>query len=296
METEGFKIRTASAMINAIALLPSGMLYMISDIASFILYRIVRYRRNIVRENLKNVFRDKEEKELSTIEHQFYRHFCDVIVETIRLARISSLEITRRVEINGAESVNESLSQGKPVILLLGHCGNWEWVTCAALKFLPTAVSCEIYHPLRDKTIDKLMLRLRSRFGTENIPMSRAVRRLLHLADEQKVFVCGFISDQRPFDAHLRHWTEFLGIKTAYVNGGEIIGTKIGAHFFYVDMEPQKRGHYKMTFKRLEPLADGDENPYTRAFLRELEASIRRNPPYWLWSHNRWKRKRQPGE
>ncbi len=136
------------------------------------------------------------------------------------------------------------------------------------------------------------MLELRCRFGTENILLNNTVRRLIEINREGRAFICGFISDQRPFTPELKHWTDFLGMDTAYVNGGEVIGTKLGAEFFYVEMCPEKRGHYVLTFSRLEPLDDGEENPYTRAYLHRLEDSIRRNPPYWLWSHNRWKRKR----
>ena len=136
------------------------------------------------------------------------------------------------------------------------------------------------------------MLDLRSRFGTENIPMAKTVRRLMEIRRDGENFVCGFIADQRPFTPTLKHWTDFLGIDTAYVNGGEVIGTKMDADFVYAEMMPVKRGHYVLTFSPIEPLGDGEENPYTRAYLARLEESIRRSPSSWLWSHNRWKRRR----
>lgn len=115
------------------------------------------------------------------------------------------------------------------------------------------------------------------------------------MRQEGKTWICGFISDQRPLTNApvLKYWTDFLGIDTAYVNGGEVIGTKLGAEFFYTEMMPEgKRGHYVMSFSRLNPLDDGGENPFSRAFLARLEESIRQCPHAWLWSHNRWKRKR----
>lgn len=289
---DALKYHLIRGMVKSLAILPLGALYGLSDAASFLLHRVIKYRVGVVRKNLRAVFPEKEEKELLAIERDFYRHLCDIFIETAKLAHISDAEMDRRVEYVDVGLVNEALASGRSVVLMLGHYGNWEWVTSAARYFTQGVESCEIYHALRDKAMDRLMLELRSRFGTENIPMSRAVRHLLKTHREGKLFVCGFISDQRPFTPELKHWTAFLGQDTAYVNGGEAIGSKVDAAFIYVEMLPVGRGHYRMTFRRLKPLDDGEENPYTLAFLRELEGSIRRNPSYWLWSHNRWKRKR----
>lgn len=291
-KSDSIRYHLIRGLVRSFACLPLGALYCVSDAASFLLHRVIKYRVEVVRKNLRAVFPEKENHELRVIERSFYRHLCDIFIETAKLAHISDTEMDRRVEYVDVCLVNEALASGKSVVLMLGHYGNWEWVTSAARHFTPGVKSCEIYHALRDKAMDKLMLELRSRFGTENIPMSRAVRRLLQTHREGKQFVCGFISDQRPFTPELKHWTDFLGLDTAYVNGGEVIGRKLDAAFIYVEMLPVSRGHYRMTFRRLKPLEDGEENPCTRAFLRELEGSIRRNPAYWLWSHNRWKRRR----
>ncbi len=286
------KYRIYSSLVKTVARLPLGAMYVLSDIAAVVLHRVAGYRVDVVRKNLAMAFPEKTEKERRAIEKRFYRHLCDIFIETAKLAHISDKEAARRVRVKGMEHINEAVAAGQSVVLLLGHFGNWEWVTAMAPQISRAAVSSEIYHPLRDKAFDRLMLDLRTRFGTENIPMKNAVRRLLELHRGGQPFVCGFISDQRPFSRELKHWTDFLGLDTAYVNGGEVIGSKIGARFLYVEPEPVKRGYYNLNIKPLEPIEDGEENPYTRAYLRELEGSIRRTPWAWLWSHNRWKRKR----
>lgn len=281
------------SLIKGFAHLPLGVLYLFSDMAYFILYKIVKYRLGVVRHNLEMAFPEKSGEERRRIEREFYCHLPDIFIEAAKLAHISDEEIARRVEIEGIELINDAVREGHSVVMMLGHYGNWEWVTSAARLMDDSAMKCEIYHRLGDKAFDRVMLDLRSRFGTENIPMAKSVRRLLRIHREGDTFVCGFIADQRPFTRELKYWTDFLGIDTAYVNGGEAIGTKIGAAFVYAEMLPLKRGYYRLTFRKLEPLRDGGENPYSRAFLQELESTIRRNPPFWLWSHNRWKRRRQ---
>lgn len=292
MKRNELKYRLLRSLLKILTALPLRALYIFSDTACLILHRVLKYRVKVIRKNLRSAFPEKSDEELRTIERKFYRYLCDVFVEVAKLAHISDAEIDRRVHINGAEDINAVLDKGKSVVLLLGHFGNWEWVTCAARKFLPAAVTCEIYHPLRNKVMDRLMLDLRSRFGTENIPMNNTVRHLLQIHRDGRNFVCGFISDQRPFTHTLKHWTDFMGLDTPYVNGGEMIGTKLGADFFYAEMKPVRRGHYELNLIKIHPLDDGDENPYTRAYMQLLEESIRQNPPYWLWSHNRWKRSR----
>lgn len=295
-KSEELGYRLLRVLIKSLAVLPLGVLYLIGDVLRFILHRVIGYRTEVVRKNLHSVFPEKSDSEIRKIENDFYRQFVNVFVEAVKLAHISDDEVRRRVKVDGYELVNEALDNGRSVILMLGHYGNWEWVTSVAMYFRPEAVSCEIYHPLGNKAFDRLMLDLRSRFGTVNIPMDNTVRTLLGMHRDGQKFVCGFIADQRPLTYTLKHWTDFCGIDTAYVNGGEAIGTKINAEFIYVEMLPEKRGQYKMTLSKIEPLRDGEENPYTHAFLKRLEDSIRRNPPYWLWSHNRWKRKRPTPE
>ena len=287
-----FNYKLLKFFVKSFALLPLGALYLFGDVIRFVMHRIVKYRVGVVRKNLRMVFPDKSDAELRRIENDFYRHFVDIFMESVKLAHISDAEVRRRVEVVGSELVNNALDNGRSVVLMLGHYGNWEWVTSSAMYFNPDAVSCEIYHPLGNKAFDRLMLDLRSRFGTVNIPMDSSIRTLLGMNRDGQSFVCGFISDQRPMTYALKHWTDFCGIDTAYVNGGEAIGVKINAEFIYVEMLPLKRGKYRMTLSKIEPLDDGEENPYSRAFLHKLEDSIRRNPSYWLWTHNRWKRKR----
>lgn len=294
--TQTIAYRLQKLLIRAFASLPLRMLYGVSDFAAFLLNHVAGYRRKVIASNLRLAFPDASEKRLRHWRNSFYRHFCDVFIEAAKLANISDQEVFRRVKFEGLQKVNESLRKGKSVILMLGHFGNWEWVTSAAPHFLPGVISCEIYHPLSDPVFDKIMLHLRSRFHTENIPMAHTMRRLLQINSEGRQFVCGFISDQRPFSDRPKHWTTFMGVDTAYINGGEVIGRKIGADFFYVEMMPLKRGHYRLSFKKLEGHDDGAENPLTREYLLELEKSIRKNPPAWLWSHKRWSQHRTDNE
>lgn len=276
--------------LTMIAYLPLRILYLLSDLAYLILYRVVGYRKRVVRHNLEIAFPEASEPQRRKWEREFYHHLCDTFIESMKLLHISDREVYDRVEICNSELVDEAVRAGHSVVLMLGHYGNWEWVSSIATCFKVPVVTAQIYHPLSSHVMDELMLQIRSRFGAENVAMKTAVRHLLGIEREGRKFVCGFIADQRPTGNALHHWTDFFGIDTAYLVGGESIGEHIGARYVYLDVEKRRRGRYRLTFRPIEKReGDTGEYPMTRQYLRMLEATIRRAPAYWLWSHNRWK-------
>lgn len=287
------KYKLTIGLLKLVALLPFWVLYALSDVMFFIIYYVVRYRRKLVRKNLRRAFPNDSPAQIKRYERGFYRHLCDIFVETVKLLHFSDKEVGRRIKIEGTDKVNETAAAGRSIVVMLGHYGNWEWVPSIVTKLTENIHAAQIYHPLKNKNMDRVMLKIRSRFGSESIPMARTVRRLLELERDNQRFICGFIADQRPFTAALHHWTDFMGIDTPYVTGGETIGDRINAAYFYLDVDKTSRGHYTLTFKEIvPPEGDTEEFPYTRQYLRMLERSIRRDPRFWLWSHNRWKRSR----
>ena len=275
-----------------LALLPMRMLYVLSDFVAFVIHRVVRYRVDVVRKNLKASFPEKSQKELREIEAKFYHYLCDTFIETIKLIHISEKALRKRIVVTNADVVNNLVEQERPIILFMGHYGNWELMPAQMLSIRCLSVMGALYKPLHNKVMNRLMLRLRGTLGLLCIPDSRAYRMLVDLKGQGKPFMVGFIADQRPLGQQLHHWTEFMGQPTAYMAGGEAIGDRVGALYLYLDIRRTKRGYYELTYCEIEPPIDDNEPfPVTRRFFEMLEATIRRGPAYWLWSHNRWKAK-----
>ena len=274
-------------LFNALATLPFACLYLISDLVSFVIYYFVGYRKKIVRSNLLSSFPDKPLKEIKQIEKKFYRFLGDQIVETIKTLKISDKELKERVTVSNYELVNETLSEGKNAVLLMGHYGNWEWAQEITRYFIPSAFMASIYHPLSDKIFDELFIKLRSRWNAHIVPMSKAPRILLNR--ENKPWVCGFIADAWTWQKHDDNYTEFLNHKTWFITGPEEIGKKTGADFFYLEMLHKARGKYEIIFHSIQPQESNQPFPYIRSFWNEFEKTIQRAPAYWLWSHKRWK-------
>lgn len=287
--TNNILYRLAYCILYAIALIPLDILYIASDIAYLIVYHIIRYRKRTVWENLTKAFPGKNEKERKVIERNFYRHLCDLCIETVKLLCISDKEMRKRINIYGCETVEELARQKKPIFVYLSHYGNWEWAQEVKKRYAQPETTAEIYHRIANPVLDRIMLRIRSRWNGELLPQDEAVRRILRFHKTGGSFLIGFISDQRPHHVEDDQWITFLNQPTDMICGAEIIGRRCGAAFLYLDIVKSGRGHYTMTFIPLTP-SHGCKTPYsyTETYMCRLEETIRNRPEYWLWSHKRW--------
>ncbi|MDR1197873.1 MAG: lysophospholipid acyltransferase family protein [Prevotellaceae bacterium] len=277
------------------SLLPFRALYLFSNILYFPMYYCIRYRRKITRKNLLNAFPEKDLKTIIKIEKKFYSFFCDYMVETVKLFSISEKSIRRRMTFEGVEDVVKEMGNDKSCILILGHYCNWEWVTSVPLHLSDNSnfVFGQIYQPLQNSLFDRLFLKIRSRFNAQNIPRKSILRSIAGFKKENRQFVIGFISDQTPQWHSDSRWIDFLNQDTCVFQGTEHIARRTQSAVFYVDIKRVKRGYYNCKFVLLS--AGPHELPeyaLTDMYFQHLEKTIRRNPPYWLWSHNRWKRPR----
>jgi KDO2-lipid IV(A) lauroyltransferase len=273
------------------SLLPMWVHYVIADGIYLIVYRLVGYRKKLVRKNLTDSFPEKTAEELQTIEKGFYHWFCDYLVETIKMMTISEKNLKRRMAFKGTKEADEILESGQSIALYLGHYCNWEWVTSMPLWITPKAHCGQIYHVLENAAFDKLFLKLRERWGAESIPMAETLRRVATYRKQGQPIMIGYISDQVPFWNNIHHWLNFLNHDTPVLTGTERLARGAGHAIFYLDMHRVRRGYYEATLKLItrDPKQTKDYE-LTDAYFRMLEESIRRDPVCYLWTHNRWKR------
>lgn len=288
-----------SAWMHLHALLPFRVLYILSDIFYFLVYKVVRYRLKVVRENLSSSFPDKTEKELRQLEKKFYHHFCDYFVETIKILHISDDEMRKRMQFENLDMVREVTANGNSVLMLLGHYCNWEWIPSIALSFKDGTFDKmgEIYKPLKNKAVDELFLKIRQHFGTICIPKNDTLRSIVKLRKDKVKILIGFMADQAPTINNVHYWSEFLNHDSAIFTGVERIAKQTGYIVTYLDIEKIKRGYYKATMRLVTTDPKNEpEFAITEKYIRAMEKSILRDPAYWLWTHKRWKRSRQEVE
>lgn len=275
-------------IFGALSLLPFPVLYGISDALYLLFAKCLKYRRKVVRNNLRHSFPEKTDKELRDIEKDFYHQFCDNIVETIKFLHMSDRQVDKRIEVIGGEIVDRHCNEGRSVVLYLGHYANWEWVPAIVRHFSKPELCAQVYKKLRDPAFDRLMLKVRSRFNPVSIEMHKVVRTLIGWKNEGRLTITGFIADNRSNSKISHHRTVFLNQQTTFNPGGEDIAKKTGSAILYLDVEKTGRGYYRFTFKEMYPADMNVDSPYTRLYMEMLEATIRRRPGLWLWSHRRW--------
>ena len=277
-----------------LSLLPMKVHYFISDVMFILLYRLIGYRKQVIRQNLQVSFPEKSEEELRKIERGFYHFFCDYLVESVKLMTISTENIRRRMVFKGTELVDELINSGQSCAIYLGHYCNWEWVTSMPLWVSPKAQCGQIYHPIENKDFDRLFLRSRQRLGAVCIPMADTLRKIVEYKKAGQPVVIGYISDQVPYWTNIHHWVDFLHHDTPVLTGTERIARKMDHAVFFLDVRRVRRGYYEAEIKLItrEPQKMADYE-ITDIYYQMLEQSIRRAPEFWLWSHNRWKRTRE---
>lgn len=288
---EKLQLALLTFLLKAIAIWPLRVLYVLSDLIYPLVYYVVGYRREVVRKNLTNSFPEKTEQEIKEIEKNFYRHFCDYVMETVKLMHISDEEMRRRMRFTNPEYIEQLRSDGRPIFLYLGHQANWEYIISITMWTSPEFTAGQIYHPLTNKVMDKLIYRLRSRFNTVGIPQKQALRTIITMVRDGKHPLLGFIADQRPPRRPEPEWMTFLNQDTPIITGGEAMGRKLNAHFIYGCMKCVRRGYYELTFQPIAP-AEGEEFGYSKQYMRMLEQDIKAQPHLYLWTHKRWKWKR----
>lgn len=271
------------------------MLYVFSDFLAWLAGDVVKYRRKVVTGNLRSSFPEKSEGEIKAITRGFYRFLADYFVETVKLLSIPADEMRKRIVFENAGEIEQLLKEGKNVSVFLGHYCNWEWISSLPLHIDKGCIAAQIYHPLENKIMDRVFLRLRGRFGAHSIPMASTLRTLLEWRREGKTSVVGYIADQAPGYDGIHLFLDFLHHHdTPVFTGAERISRMFGAAAYYCHVERPKRGYYSCRFVKLADDASKLKTfELTSRYFSMLEAQIEEKPEFWLWSHRRWKRGRE---
>jgi len=275
-----------------IALLPLRCLYLLSDILFILVYYVVRYRRKVVLENLRNSFPEKTEKERRKIARKFYRFLCDLFIETFKTLNISMSQMQRRIRYSNPEIFNDLYRKAKQIFIVTGHYGNWEWM--ASLAHATSYDLAALYQPLESKLFDKLVYHLRTKFGAKAVPLYATIKEIIRYHQEKRLTILGFASDQAPHRNASHYWTTFLNQDTSIYLGIEKLAKQFNTAVVYYEVRRVKRGYYEVDVTLItENAAETADMEITNKHVQLLEETIRRNPQYWLWSHRRWKHKRE---
>lgn len=286
-----FKAIVYYGVLIPLSLLPWRVLYLISTCFYLVLYYLIGYRKKVVHANLKNSFPNKDKDEIIRIQKEFYKHFCDLVVETIKTFSLSADEVKRRFKYTNVALLQEYEKKNKSIIAVIAHYGNWELGALSMSLFMPNYACMGIYHPLKDQFFDEKIIQSRSRFGLHLINPKGVLKFFEEY--KNKLTFTGFIGDQTPHNVRRCYWTTFLNQETPVYLGAEKYARDYNFPVFYGIVDKVKRGHYEVRFELIaENPKDLPPTEITERHTRLLEKQIMAKPEYWLWTHRRWKRKK----
>lgn len=265
------------------------MLHRIADVLSFLLNRVLRYRRKMIDRYLERIFTNKTPEERKAIRNQFYQNLGDIIVETLKSISLSPASIQERFKVVNISALTQYEKKGQTAFIVCGHYSNWEWMASLGLQF-EQAEPYLIYAPLRNPYFDKFIQRIRRKYRVLLLSRHKTVETLHREEQNGIVGVYGFAMDQSPRIKSKSYWRRFLGIRVPVFTGAERLAKQYNIPLVYASIKRLKRGYYEVYFEVLEENpARTEAHAITDRFYEKLEAQIRQDPSQYLWSHRRFK-------
>ena len=276
--------------VQLFRIVPFWLLYIFADLFYFIMYKVLKYRLNVVQDNLKKSFPEKSAAELKRIEKLSYKNLSQITVESLKAFTMSKKQIFDHHKVINEDEIKHIYDKCGGVIALPNHYGNWEWGAMSCMQLIQPGIA--LYKPLSNKYLNNYVKKNRSRYGTELVSIYDTARCFVANKNKNKNYVMA--SDQSPSNTEKSYWVNFLGRDTAFLHGLELYAHKYNYPAVFVDIQRVKRGYYELELTLLseEPqkLKDGE---LTKIFAKKLEEVIRKKPEDWLWSHKRWKLSRK---
>ena len=288
-------LETLWACVRVFAAMPYWFkYYVVENLIFVLLYYCLRYRMKVVRTNLRNSFPEKSERELAVLRRKFYYTLAEMFVDTINMANMSEAKARRMLKIKGFDEQFRAV-HGRDWIAMTAHFGCWEYCSLWGV-FERSQMVVAVYHPLRSVVMECLYQRLRNYENSMTVSMKESLRFYLRNREkgiDGKNLAMGLIADQNPPRRPDSRWFRFLNQDTIFFDGGEKLALRCQLPVYFVKIDRLQRGRYEMSFEQIYDGRDEvAEYEITQRYVRMLEAEIRRRPELWMWSHRRWKHKR----
>ncbi|OWY23574.1 hypothetical protein C7N43_03490 [Sphingobacteriales bacterium UPWRP_1] len=279
------------AAVFFLSRLPFAVLYVLSDILRVLFYYVTGYRKKVVFDNLRRCFPEKTEAEIAGIAWKFYRNFCDILVENIKIFNLSPDELSRRCRLLNTGTAENLYQNGQSIIAVTGHYCNWEW--CAVISRSVKIKIITIYRPLANAHINQYGLQSRMAYGMLFVPNHQTSATFEQYKNQPAVYT--FLADQNPGKMSKAIWTTFFNQPTACPVGPEKHAMLHNYPVYYLYLQRVKRGYYTMELIKLtDTPATTQPGEITAAYMHTLENIIKQKPENWLWTHRRWKHQKPP--
>jgi len=253
-----------------------------------------------IADNLRRAFGgERSEAGIRHLVADYHRHVCHRLVETIRLGGWSRERVLETTEVVGLRYLEAARAEGKGVIIIGGHVGNWEIAGAAlARRGLPIWAVGRVQ---RYGELQAYLAAMRQEHGVGIIPTD-SPRRCYRCLREQGLLA--LLIDVNPRAGGLV--VPFFGHPAACAPGPAVLALKTGAPVITMSAQRlRERARYGHGYRHrvviepplpISPTGDQERDvvDHTARFQRALEAAIRRAPEQWIWLYPRWELRSAP--
>lgn len=268
------------------------------SLAGKFIYYCMPYRRPVVRANIKQVFGTQLTlTEQHHLAKAFYSHFATSLKEMLYLRFISEKKLRAQVEVKGYERLLAIAAQGRGILVLTGHFGNWEYAPIGGiLNFQEFQGQFHfIRRTLGSKLIERILFRRYYQAGLHVIPKRNSLQQVCDALEQNHAVV--FVLDQHASLANRDGIAaEFFGKKAGTYRSLATFARHTGVPVVPAAGYRLHDGRHVLEFH--EPIVWQDygstqESLYrnTLAYNQALERIILAHPEQWMWFHKRWKLK-----
>jgi KDO2-lipid IV(A) lauroyltransferase len=284
--------RILRSMILVLGFIPFSVAQFIGKMAGTLAFMVPMSRKKVALENILCSFDGMMTRaEAKKLLKKVYVHFGQMFLEVPHAMRLTPQNMHQYIVFDHEQNLRDALAKGKGVLALTGHFGNWELMSAAvAMHFGNLSV---VARPLDFKPADKLMIDLRSRYGTEIIPAHRGMRHLIRAARRNRII--GILLDQN-VDWYDGIFVNFLGRPACVNKGLALLALKTEAPVIPFFSVRDKSGRYRIIIEEeVALIRTGDKTKdiedNTALFTSIIESYVRKYPHHWFWFHKRWKTK-----
>jgi KDO2-lipid IV(A) lauroyltransferase len=210
--------------------------------------------------------------------------------ELLHLLRRDADGMLPHLEVQGWENVEAARATRRPILILTGHCGNWELMAiplrCGGLP--PAAIA----RPLDDPQLQDLVVQVRRTLGTTTIARGTrgAARQILEVLRSGGA-IAMLIDQDTKVDGV---WVSFFGRPAFTPVGPAELAIKQDMRVVPSFIERRPDGGHLIRFLPVLDLP-ADPREATARMTAAIEQQVRRCPEQWVWWHKRWRRQPPAG-
>lgn len=255
----------------------------LSNFIHFFFVYVYPYREKVIMENFKKAFPRVGHQERVRLLNAYYRHLSDLLTEPFLVSLCPRKDLQSLVRYENVSVVNDILDSGKDVVLMVSHCGNWEYLLSLPLELNGKVITA--YSELSNRWLNGQLRKVRGKYGMSLIEKKSWYKYSMQCdTDTPHVFLS--VADQRPVGIS-KETVSFLNQKTYVQSGAARLASNRDAVVVYLDVRKLERNVY--SFRFIKMTANSGSNGCMEEYYTLLERTIKREPSIWLWSHNRWK-------